>query len=261
MKRKYIFFDIDGTLTDRKSGKIVPSAQKSLDQLRKAGHFVAIATGRAHYKARPFMEQVGLKHMVCCGGGALVIDEQLKHNIPLDREKALQIVREADQLGYGYLLMLNDSIDCYSKNDRFRQQVKERKEPTNYIIDENLDLDSIEQIYKIYLSIPQEEEDRLTTKDLLGNIRFVPQYLMFQYDAKRQGILDMLEEVGGNTEDVIVFGDDDNDLVMFDPQWTSIAMGNASPSLKQKASYITEANVDDGIYKACLHFNLFEPVE
>lgn len=101
----------------------------------------------------------------------------------------------------------------------------------------------------------------MTTKDLLGNIRFVPQYLMFQYDAKRQGILDMLEEVGGNTEDVIVFGDDDNDLVMFDPQWTRIAMGNASPSLKQKASYITEANVDDGIYKACLHFNLFEPVE
>ena len=52
MNKKYFFFDIDGTLTDRKTGKIVPSAQVALNELQKAGHFVAIATGRAHYKAR-----------------------------------------------------------------------------------------------------------------------------------------------------------------------------------------------------------------
>ena len=51
MKKKYIFFDIDGTLTDRSTGQIVPSAQKALNRLQEAGHFVAIATGRAHYKA------------------------------------------------------------------------------------------------------------------------------------------------------------------------------------------------------------------
>ena len=51
MNKKYFFFDIDGTLTDRATGKIVPSAQVALNELQKAGHFVAIATGRAHYKA------------------------------------------------------------------------------------------------------------------------------------------------------------------------------------------------------------------
>lgn len=55
MKKKYMFFDIDGTLTDNATKKIVPSAQKTLDRLQEAGHFVAIATGRAHYKARGFM--------------------------------------------------------------------------------------------------------------------------------------------------------------------------------------------------------------
>ena len=49
MKKKYMFFDIDGTLTDNATKKIVPSAQKTLDRLQEAGHFVAIATGRAHY--------------------------------------------------------------------------------------------------------------------------------------------------------------------------------------------------------------------
>lgn len=43
---------------------------------KKAGHFVAIATGRAHYKARNFMESVGLHDMVCCGGGELVIHDE-----------------------------------------------------------------------------------------------------------------------------------------------------------------------------------------
>ena len=46
--KKYIFFDIDGTLTDNRTGKIVPSAREALDKLRKNGHFFAIATGRAY---------------------------------------------------------------------------------------------------------------------------------------------------------------------------------------------------------------------
>ena len=69
MNKKYFFFDIDGTLTDKSTGKIVPSAQVALNELQKKGHFVAIATGRAHYKARNFMESVGLHDMVCCGVG------------------------------------------------------------------------------------------------------------------------------------------------------------------------------------------------
>ena len=50
MTRKYFFFDIDGTLTDRYTGKIVPSAAHAVQKLEEAGHFVAINTGRAHYR-------------------------------------------------------------------------------------------------------------------------------------------------------------------------------------------------------------------
>ena len=45
-----------------------------------------------------------------------------------------------------------------------------------------------------------------------------------------------------------------NDIVMFDKRWTSIAMGNAYPALKELADYVTDSNVNDGIYKACVHF-------
>jgi hydroxymethylpyrimidine pyrophosphatase-like HAD family hydrolase len=41
---------------------------------------------------------------------------------------------------------------------------------------------------------------------------------------------------------------------MFDPAWTSIAMGNGMQELKDRADYVTAENTDDGIMKACLHF-------
>ena len=45
MERKYIFFDIDGTLLDdNPGGKILESTYRTLDKLKENGHFVAIAT-------------------------------------------------------------------------------------------------------------------------------------------------------------------------------------------------------------------------
>ncbi len=105
MKKKYFFFDIDGTLTDKASGEVVPSARVALKELQAKGHFVAIATGRAHYKASGFLENVGLHDMVCCGGGGLVINDELIRNTPLDLEKAKTILKE--ELG----LRLWSSID------------------------------------------------------------------------------------------------------------------------------------------------------
>ena len=193
MNKKYFFFDIDGTLTDMATKKIVPSALEALKELEANGHFVAIATGRAHYKARSFMDEVGLHNMVCCGGGGLVINDELLVNTPLDLEKAKAIVKEAEANNVGILLMLDDSTKCYSKNDLFRQQVGERKEPTEYVIDPTLDYDTLPAIYKIYISVSAEDQPKLKLVDTLGHLRFVKDYLMFQYDAKKEGIENMID--------------------------------------------------------------------
>ncbi len=193
------------------------------------------------------MESVGLHDMVCCGGGGLVIHDELVQNIPLDLEKSKAIAKQALSLGYGVLFALDDSIKVYTQDHTFQKQVGDRKEPTEYIYDGNLDVDKLDVIYKMYISIPKDKESELTLKDTLGNMRFVPDYLMFQYDAKHQGILDMMQHLGGDLKDVVVFGDDTNDMVMFDPQWTSVAMGNACDALKEAADYITLSNDDDGL--------------
>ena len=251
MSKKYFFFDIDGTLTDRSTGEIVPSARKALQKLQEAGHFVSLATGRAAYKAEKFRAKHDFPNMVCNGGHGIYLDGELKENRPIDYEKALAVYRQAIELGYGVYVALDDSEKVYANSFLFHEQVGLRKEPTVYIIDETFDPANCDAIYKLYISIPEAEEEKLTLKDTLGHLRFAKDYLMFQPDEKKEGILRMLSYVGGRPEDVVVFGDDYNDLDMFDDTFYKVAMGNGCEALKEKADYVAAANVEDGIYKAC----------
>lgn len=255
MNKKFIFFDIDGTLTIKETGKIVSSALEAIDCLKANGHFVAIASGRALYKTLPMMDKCHIDHLVCNGGAAIVINREVIENKPLDKEKAIAICKEAEQLGYGVLVAFEDSIKVKMKNDLFGQQVGERQEPTIYEIMEG-DYEDLDAIYKIYISIPKEKESELTKIDLLGHMRFHPDYLMYQHDMKDVGIKRVLELCGGKDEDVIVFGDDTNDFAMFQKEWFKVAMGNACDGLKEKANFVTKENKDDGILYACKKLGL-----
>ncbi|MBR2811941.1 MAG: HAD-IIB family hydrolase [Solobacterium sp.] len=251
---KYFFFDIDGTLTDIHTAKLVPSGLETLRKLEAKGNFVAICTGRAYYKTVKDAAAAGVHNLVANGGAALVINDKLVRNAPLEKEKALRIIHQAEDLGYGVLVAIDDSIKVVMRNHTFLDQVGQRKEPTEYLYQPDLVYEDLANIYKFYISIPADREDELTLRDELGHIRFVQEYLCYQHDEKDRGIFDMIEYLGGNISDVVVFGDGENDMIMFRPEWTSIAMGNGYPPLLAKADYVTDAAEDDGIRNACLHF-------
>ncbi len=48
-------------------------------------------------------------------------------------------------------------------------------------------------------------------------------------------------------ENIIAFGDEDNDYEMIDYAGTGVAMGNAIDGLKGKANEVTLSNEEDGI--------------
>ena len=123
------------------------------------------------------------------------------------------------------------------------------------IVDENLDLDKIDIIYKAYIACTVENEGQIENLQNVPFARYQDAYVFVEPDDKSIGIKSILDYYHAPYEDAVVFGDNKNDLKMFRDEWTSIAMGNAIDELKERATFVTKDAVDDGIAYACKHFN------
>ncbi len=119
---------------------------------------------------------------------------------------------------------------------------------------DGLDPRNYDQIFKVYVACFASEEQKLETLKELPWCRFHKEYLFVEPGDKSVGIKMMVDHFKGDYKDIVVFGDEKNDLSMFRDEWTSIEMGNAIDELKEKATYVTTPCDQDGIYNACVHF-------
>ena len=72
--------------------------------------------------------------------------------------------------------------------------------------------------------------------------------------GKIEGIKAILNECGLTFDQVVSFGDSENDVDMLRLSGISVAMGNAMEVCKKAADYVTDDMYHDGIYKALKHY-------
>ena len=120
-RRRYLFFDIDGTLiTGGYDKSCVPaSARLAIEKLKDAGHFLAIATGRAQAMAVDLMHDLGFQNMVSDGGYGITIDDVLLGITPLPKDKVVALVRECEQKGIPWGLQTDNSDTRLVPDQRF----------------------------------------------------------------------------------------------------------------------------------------------
>lgn len=254
MNRKYFFFDIDGTLAVGTPGDqyIPESTQYALKQLESEGHFIAIATGRSYAMAHDYMHELGFHNMISDGGNGITIDDQLIGIEPLDYQLCLDLIDECEKKGFIWAFSPDNKTRRLAPDNRFYEFTHDIYMKTEVV--EGLDPRDYDQIYKVYIACFKGEEEKLESLKKLSWCRFHKEYLFVEPGDKSKGIKRMVEHLGGDIKDVVVFGDEKNDLSMFIPEWTSIAMGNGIDELKKKATYVTTDADKDGIYNACLHY-------
>ena len=253
MRRKYCFFDYDGTLRSRAADSIPASAMRALDALRANGHFVALATGRLQSDALEVLAPVGIDTMVADGGNSLTINGELVSIEGMPLEASRTFLKRIDAQGWAWAVNCENKRTCLTRDSRYRASINHIYYEPRIIPD--LDIDDLDPIYKVFIPCLRGAE---TGIDFTGVTwaRYSDELVYVEPTDKARGIRKMMELLDAPVEDVIVFGDGTNDMDMFCPEWTSVAMGNAVPELKERASFVTTSVDEDGILNACKTFGL-----
>ena len=76
--------------------------------------------------------------------------------------------------------------------------------------------------------------------------------------GKTAGIESVLKHYGIKQEEIMAFGDAENDIEMLQYAKIGVAMGNADDEVKEAADYVTDTVDSDGIYKALKYYEVLK---
>lgn len=251
MRKKYFFFDYDGTLALPLTRTIPESTREAIRRLRAAGHFVGLATGRLQANALDYVESCGIRSIVADGGNSVTLHGELKWMESIPVAPCQAFLRRLEAQGIPWAVMPRNEMVRYARSDAFERATTDGYAPT--VVDPSLTIDGLTCVYKLFVPCTEAEE---RTIDFTGvpHVRYDGSCMFIEPTDKSRGIKKLMDLLGGPYEDVVVFGDGYNDLKMFIPEWTSVAMGNAREPLKAKADYVTTRCDEDGILNAVEHF-------
>lgn len=260
MKPHLIVLDLDGTLlTDEKV--ITEKTIQTLQQAEQLGHHIALATGRPYRATAPYYQQLNLKTPIINFNGAFVHHPTNPKWQTIHKPLSLSVVK--------------DVIDAMQEF------------PCNNMVAEVMDDVYLHRHDEKILNNFKLGEPKVTTGDILNYLRDDPTSLLIQADENnvdtiRQHLSHVHAEVVGHRvwnspwghvievfqnglskaaglahvakwmaipkDQIIAFGDENNDLEMIEFAGVGVAMENGIDELKSIADIITpSSNNEDGI--------------
>ena len=239
-------------------------------------HTMSVATARAHRKTKQFLDGLNINApMVLLDGSLIVADDKIIDKKTINKEIANEIIN----LGLKHSLKpfilaqkgekLNE-VFLYPKNGNEYQS----KLLSRYINDDNLilvdDIYSMDENFKIsYMA--DEETLTIFQKELQiifgNNIKCIlaPEAYMGcfyltvlnPHADKSSGLKTVSEYLNVNLSNFSVFGDNFNDIGMFELAGTSIAVSNAQDRVKELANIILpHSNDEDAVANYLKNLNI-----
>lgn len=255
MKQKLIALDLDGTTLNRQ-GKVSQRTKETLSKVTQLGHRVILATGRSFQISKHIYKELGLNTPMVNFNSGLVhlpYEEWDKERVVgLDLDVVDDIIKRSENRPEVSLLTV-ESKDYFWVNkvanpdiDFFPRTVTEEDLlPTSYpqeIISVMLFSEDPDDLAKeIKTAYPN-----LSMHVWKGHIKGIE--ILSKKVHKADGVFYVADQFNISNDDIIAFGDEENDYEMLQSVGLGVAMANASSHLKEIAKDVTEfTNDEDGV--------------
>lgn len=272
MSIKLIVTDLDGTFLNSNH---VTIPKENIEAFRKAhemGIKVAIASGRTKILTDYLMEQLPFLDYLITSNGACTYNLKTGKKVSsrlMSSGKSVEIFNILEEYGLPYEIYFNGN--CYMNAKNYALFDEEHIAPHIFKLLKNFikEVPSLSEligdcgIEKLNIfSLTNEQRTELEKRiSKVGEIFFTSSFPNF---AGANGNLEMTdfnsnkgfavkslcEILGFGSENVMCFGDGENDCAMLEFAEWSFAMANGSDYAKNTAKFITDSNDDSGVAKA-----------
>lgn len=266
-KIKMIGFDLDGTLLTSDK-RLSERTRKVMEEAISQGVVMVPATGRPLSGVpKVLLEFPGIRYAVTANGARVldIIDKKTMTEELLAREKCALILkifekydtyREIYYDGVGYADREKlENIEKYQEDPAMQKYFHETRRPvesTRQMFDNrNQGMDKIQALFarmedkaKAFAEITEEVENAEVTGALSNNIEVNAAGI-----HKGNALLKLGELLGIKREEIMAFGDGNNDLKMLETVGIGVAMANGVPEVLAAADVVAESNDDDGLAK------------
>ena len=271
---KLLALDLDGTLLNSR-GRISEENKNAIRKAEEKGVLVTIATGRRFRDARPVALEIGFNAPIVTHNGALLKFADSLKTIEfslLASETVLEILRVGKETGGDALV----SIDPHGRGTLLYDRVSDENLPlkkyiawaktlhgedaedsVRHVEDLEAIADSAEVVHISFSGSCESmsEMQRILTGELQNSVNILatiyPRLDFTLLDilppdaSKGIGVEKLAARHGFGHENVMVCGDNFNDLEMLEFAGTPVVMGNAAPELQERADFHTTLSNDE----------------
>lgn len=262
---KAVFVDLDGTLL-RGVDTVTPRTIKAFEKIREKGITPIIATGRLAYEADFASKAIGADGYFIAMNGLNVYEDyrsgKLLYEAYMEEQTVFQIIDLLLKEDIFFQAYGGNRAHCQQDRseliyqcgmdkahaDFFAASQKNVPDLKEYILEKSLHINkffiSIEDIEKI-----ETIREKLAVFENVLTLSAGTHYIeVLPAGADKKCAVRMVRHAMGlEKSEIMVIGDSENDIGMFDEAHTLVAMGNACLSLKAKANYIAPSNEEDGV--------------
>lgn len=242
---KLVVSDVDGTLL--KAGETLPEETFSMiRRLKEMGILFAAASGRPFLDLRRLFARVEDDMAFIASDGALVrYRSQVIGKFPMDREPAFSLMREVYEKTEAEVVLYGEHMAyMIPKEKQFEEAF--RSSVHNHVIQVGC-MRKVEEDY-LKVGVYHKEDVIKYAGSILSywNEKFHPVYVSRQWAEftgagvnKGVGLDQLAKTFGMKPEEILVFGDNTNDLEMLRYAGYGYAMSHAGKAVKEVCGYQT----------------------